>query len=321
VTEDKAAFQSILEGLFDENNHFARPYLQRYSDLDPKSLQALLEIWPRLKPARKLLLLDGLLALLDSDTLVSFDDLGRALLTDGDAAVRSRALRLLSECDDPKFVPTLISILQNDSEIEPRLEAATLLGEFVMLGELEELPEKEHHAAVQALLDICAGNQEPKLHRRALEALGYSSRPEVRTLIESAYQRTDPQWVASALTAMGRSSDEHWEDQVVRMLLNDDPRVHLAAVEAAGELSLDAARPILLKTLGEAEEDEITSAAIWSLSQIGGEDVRVVLEYLLDQAENDEQIEFLEDALDNLAFTEDSERFDLLAYDAEDDHE
>jgi hypothetical protein len=38
---------------------------------------------------------------------------------------------------------------------------------------------------------------------------------------------------------------------------------------------------------------------------------------LLDQTEDDEQIEFLEDALDNLAFTEDLDRFDLLAFDPE----
>jgi len=45
--------------------------------------------------------------------------------------------------------------------------------------------------------------------------------------------------------------------------------------------------------------------------------VRIYLENLLDQSEDDEQIDFLEDALDNLAFTEDLDRFDLLSYDPE----
>jgi hypothetical protein len=40
---------------------------------------------------------------------------------------------------------------------------------------------------------------------------------------------------------------------------------------------------------------------------------------LLDQVEDDEQIAFLEEALDNLAFTEDLERFDLLAFDPDED--
>ena len=94
-----------------------------------------------------------------------------------------------------------------------------------------------------------------------------------------------------------------------------DDRIRKAAVEAAGLLSVPSARPILLKMLGEEENDTILSAAIWSLSQIGGEDVRTYLENLLDQIEDDDQIAFLEEALDNLAFTEDLDRFDLLAYD------
>ena len=46
----------------------------------------------------------------------------------------------------------------------------------------------------------------------ALESLGYSSRPDVIKLIESALQRTESEWQASALTAIGRSADERWED-------------------------------------------------------------------------------------------------------------
>ena len=74
-----------------------------------------------------------------------------------------------------------------------------------------------------------------------------------------------------------------------------------------------------VRMLGEEENDTILSAAIWSLSQIGGEDVRTYLENLLDQLEDDEQIAFLEEALDNLAFTEDLDRFDLLAYDPDEE--
>jgi hypothetical protein len=63
------------------------------------------------------------------------------------------------------------------------------------------------------------------------------------------------------------------------------------------------------------DAEEVITAAIWSLSQIGGEDVDTYLETLLAQAEDDDLIAFLEEALDNLAFTEDMARFDLLAID------
>ena len=139
------------------------------------------------------------------------------------------------------------------------------------------------------------------------------------TLIESAYRRSNPDWQASALFAMGRSYDERWEEQVLSSLLNENPLVRLAAVEAAGELTLTPARTILFQLLEEEEEDGITSAAIWSLSQVGGEDVRVYIENLIDLAEDDEQVEFLEEALDNLVFTEEMSNFDLMSYDPDEE--
>jgi HEAT repeat protein len=138
-------------------------------------------------------------------------------------------------------------------------------------------------------------------------------------LIESSFRREDPDWQASALSAMGRSSDERWEDDVLSKLLDEIPGVRLAAIEAAGELGLTSAREILLKMLEEEENDEMISAAIWSLSQIGGEDARVYIESLLDLTEDDDLAEFLEEALDNLAFTEDLEKFDLFNLDVDDE--
>jgi HEAT repeat protein len=157
------------------------------------------------------------------------------------------------------------------------------------------------------------------VRRVALESLGYSSRPEVTTLIESAFHREDPAWQASSLVAMGRSADERWDEEVIRSLVHVNDRIRKAAVQAAGELALQSARPILLKMLGEEEDDSVLRAVIWSLSQIGGEDVRTYLENLLDGLEeDDDQMAFLEEALDNLAFTEDLDRFELMALDPDD---
>jgi len=316
----KTSFQAVLDSLLESKKDFPSRYLQYFSDIDPDSLKLFLETWSRVQAPRKLLLLDGLLSLLDSDTLVSFDDIGRALLTDANADVRARAIRLLAECDDPKLVNIFIDILKNDRELAPRLEAATLLGEFVMLGELDELPKKLHHDAEDTLLAIeSSDGNPPALRRRALESLGFSERPEVVTIIESAFHREDPDWKASALFAMGRTCDERWEDEVVSMLLDEDVLVRLAAVEAAGELRLASARPILLKMFDDEDDDAVISAIIWSLSQVGGEDVRIFLLNLIDLAEDDEVVTHLEDALENLEFTEGLDQFDLLALDPDDD--
>ena len=313
------SFQSVLDALLSDRKEFPRRYLQEFSDIGALELKNVLDIWPRVKPSRKLTLLEELDALAEADTLVSFDDFARALLTDPEAEVRMRAIRLLDEYEDPKIVPSYLDMLKNDPDVNVRTEAANALNLFVDLGELEEIPESIYHQVEDALLAAANSEDDARVRRAALESLGYSSRPEVATLIESAFHREDPAWQTSALIAMGRSADERWSDSVMRSLINVDDRLRKAAVQAAGELSLPAARPILLKMLGEEEDATILSAVIWSLSQIGGEDVRTYLESLMDQLEDDEQIEFLEEALDNLAFTEDLDRFDLLAVDPDDE--
>ena len=321
MNETKTHYQKMIAELMDGSRGLTRRSLQEYSDIPPEALQAVLEAWPNIKLDRKRTLLEGLQSLNESDTLVSFDDFARALLTDPEAEVRLRAMRLLDECDDVKLIPIFLKMLAGDPDSETRAEAASSLGKYIELGELEEIPAKTQRQVEDALLEKANSEDSLIVRRNSLEALGYSSRPEVITLIESAYHRSNPDWQASALFAMGRSYDERWEDQVLSSLLDDSPIVRLAAVEAAGELALTSARTILFQVLEEEEEDEITSAAIWSLSQVGGEDVRVYLENLIDLAEDDEQTEFLQEALDNLVFTEEMSSFDLMTYDPDEPDE
>jgi len=314
------SFQSVLDALLSDRREFPRRYLQLFSDIGTLELKTVLDIWPRVKPGRKLSLLADLDALAEVDTLVSFDDFARALLTDPEPEIRTRAIRLLDECEDTRLVPSYLDMLTNDPDLDVRIEAARALNLFVDLGELEEVSEDIFHQVEDALLACAASEDNVRVRRAALESLGYSSRSEVSTLIESAFHRQDPAWQASSLVAMGRSADNRWDDEVTRSLVHVDDRIRRAAVQAAGELSLQSARPILLKMLGEEEDADVLSAAIWSLSQIGGEDVRTYLENLLDALEeDDEQTAFLEEALDNLAFTEDLDRFDLLAVDPDDE--
>jgi HEAT repeat protein len=312
--------QTTLDHLVNSDTDIPKNHLQYYSDLDPKSLQLFMDAWPRVKPTRKLLLLDELLIHLDTDTIVSYEEIGRALLDDSDGDVRSRAIRLLAESDDPKLASKFVDMFLNDADLAPRMEATTLLGEFILLGELEKLKESLQRKIEDAMIAVIRSEDNPSLRKRALEALSYSSRPEIAALIESAFERADPTWVASALRAMGRSHDERWNDDVVNRMLDDDPRIRFAAVEAAGELNIEDAGPILIKMLeDEEEDDDVVAAAIWSLSQIGGDDARIYLLNLIENTEDEDLVEFLEDALENLEFNTELNKFDLLSLDDDDE--
>ncbi len=313
-----APFQTILDALLEDGNPFPPRYLHRFSEIAPSDLKTLLKVWPKISPRRKHTLLEDLEDLAETDALTRFDDLARPLLTDPDAPVRIQAIRLLWECEDKKLVPVYLNILQEDEDAEVRAAAANALGLFIYLGELEEIPAEIHHKIEDRLLKSVSSSEATLVRRRALESLGYSGRAEVIPLIEAAYGDKNPDWVVSALFAMGRSSDERWKKQVLSQLHAPDEDIRSEAVHATGELELKSARSVLLDLLEDEEDLGLRRELIRALSKIGGEGVRDRLDELLDIETDDEEAGFIEEALENLSFTEDI-HFTLLDLDPDDD--
>ncbi len=312
----KVPFSRVVDALLDISTAFPHRYLENFSDLEPGDIKTLKAAWPQVSLPRKHQLMKDLEKLSADDTLVSMDAFARAMLDDPDEQVRLYAIRMLWESDDARMAGTLIHIMQGDSSEEVRGEAASVLGRYVYLGELEEVPTQLLKDVEEALLATAQQEEHRISKRMAVEALGYSSRPEVIALTRNAYSQLDPQWVASALFAMGRSANtDQWQDDVLYSLDHDNLDIRLAAVEAAGELPLESARPALLSALETEDNEDVYRAIIWSLSQIGGEDVQIVLYNLADATPDDDLAEFIEEALENLTFTDDLSRYDLLAID------
>ncbi len=314
--DKKPSFQAILDTLLDSKKSIPQGHLKYYSDLNPESLRLFMDVWVNVPPNRKHLLLGKLQEHFEEDTLVSYEEIGRALLNDPDAEVRARAIRLLIESEDPKLVGKILGIFLDDTESAPRMEALKLLGEFLLLGEYDKINEGLDRKIEDALISVIRGEDNADLRRHSLEILAFSSRDEISTLIESAYERADPAWVASALRAMGHSQDERWNGDVMDKLLDDEPSIKAAAIEAAGTLGIQEAVPLLIQTLDDEEEEEdVVAAAVWSLSQIGGDEARTYLVGLADQTEDEELADFLEEAIENLDFMEDLNNFDLFSLD------
>jgi HEAT repeat protein len=315
----KTTFQDVLDVLMDSKKSIPQGHLKLYSDLDPKSLQLFMDAWRNVEPKRKRQLLEKLEAHFEEDTLVSYEEIGRALLDDADPEVRARAMGLLAESEDPKLVGKIVDIFLTDSESAPRLAALNLLGEYLLLGEYEKINEKLGHRIEDALISVIRSEDSADLRRHALEILAFSSREEVPALIESASERSDPAWVASALRAMGHSQDERWNGNILEKLLDEEPIIQAAAIEAAGALSIQESTPLLIQVLDDEEtEDDAVAAAIWSLSQIGGDEARTYLVGLADQTDDEELSEFLEEAIENLDFMEDLNNFNIFSFDEDD---
>lgn len=309
------SMNQVLAALLDQQSPFPPAYLHSFSDLEGKDLAAFRSVWLQVNPTRRFTLLEDLEELAEADTLVSFDNVARQVLSDPDARVRTMAIRLLWESDDPHLATVFMNMLNEDADSSVRAAAASALGRFIYLGEIEELSEEILHAVEDNLLRVVNSQEDDLVRRRALEALGYSGRAEVPALIRQAYNHEDTDWLATALFAMGRSADKVWEADVKRMLRHPRQNVQLEAVRAAGELELESTRRILLDLLEEEVlDEEVRTAVVWSLSQIGGEEVRERLEELLDETDDDEEIEILENALDNLTFTEDTGMYGLFNF-------
>ena len=328
MPDTEPTFQEALDFFLDESQDINGELLFRYSallsDMSSEQLESLLRIWGEIVLTRRHALLAHLKSILEIDLLLSFEALGRALLSDDDVITRTYAIRLLDECENDDLVAPFLKIATEDPELEPRAEVISSLGAYIYYGEMEELAEENLKKIEELLLQIAQGDEKTELKMRAVESLGFSSREEVPDLIRAAWQRESSIWKASALSAMGRSYDEGWEENVLEGLLHESEIIRLAAAKAAGGLALPSARPILLDALREEDDEIVLRTAIWSLSEIGGEDVREFLLSLLDQYddgeedENEEQIEYIEEALANLDFTEDVQNLGLFDFDSED---
>ncbi|HPS42824.1 MAG TPA: HEAT repeat domain-containing protein, partial [Anaerolineaceae bacterium] len=217
-----------------------------------------------------------------------------------------------------RIVPSLIDLFRGDTNEDVRAAAASLLGKFVLLGELEAIPDSIRISVVNNLIDSVDGEERPLVKQRALESLGYSSHPLVPTMIRKAFESNEISWITSSLCAMGRSADESWANLVESKLDSPDVEVQFEAIRAAGELELATSREKLIDLLDEEiENDDNRLAAIWALSQIGGEEVKDKLETLLEKAGDEEEAEWIEKALENLEF---SSSMDMDMLDLSRDH-
>lgn len=297
-------FDQVLKALQDTETPLTPRFLYRFSDLEAGDLAQLGKIWPDLPAWRRKALLEDIEQLGQEDTIMSFEAIGLFALADSDPEVRLPAVRTLWEYENPAHIDTFLKLLDRDQSPEVRAAAASALGHYIYLGELEEIRSERQRAIEDRLLSVMEQGEAAEVRRNALESLGYSSRDEVPALIEAAYQSGEKEWVASALFAMGRSANSAWKPQVMEMLDNPYPVIRAEAARAAGELEMSAASARLLELLDDPD-DRTRLASIWSLSQLGGDGVREALERAFQESEDEADRNYIEAAIDNLTFNED----------------
>ncbi len=306
-----------INALIDESKPFPPALLYTFSDLNPDDIRILKAAWPHLPLMRRRTLLEDLTEMAERDNLMMFEEVGKVALEDEDADVLVSAIDLLFQAEDSRLIPTFLRFLQNVTLNERvRAAAANALGPYIYLGEVEKIRPELLQNIVEVLLNIYANDISDLVRRRVLESLGYSSHAAVPELLRAAYFRPEVTWQESAMFAMGKSADDQWQSFVLANLEHENLKVRLQAIHAAGELTLYAARQTLLRMLNqEYKNEELRHELVWALSQIGGEGIEAAFYRLMDRIDDEEELTLIEDALDELNFTNDKSIFELMDID------
>jgi HEAT repeat protein len=316
---DIDALQQYLE---DSENNPSVDFFEQFSDLTDTDWLAFQDVWKNGSIQRKLDFFEALNDTAEENTLVSYEALGMNLLNDPLPAVRKGAIELLWESEDYRFADILLNIAKDDSDISVQIAAVQALGTFIYLGELDKFSWEKKENIEDYLLEVLQSDEIEYKRQKALESLGYSSLDEISEFIQEAIDRNDQEWLLSAMITIGRTIDEQWIPFILENLDHQDGDVQLEAIRAAGELEIDAAVEFLISLIEDADEisDDYFTTIIWALSQIGGEKAIELIHTLLDNAENENDIEFLETALDNLEIKQGAGDLDFFSFDPEADH-
>lgn len=307
------SFDQVLELLSDELQPFPIEGLAELSDMDAEHTNLFSKVWDILPTERRRTLIHEVGTQADLRIELTFEQVNRLALSDPDSEVRAIAIHNLWECENPNLVPHFLETLKHDPTSQVRAAAAKALGLFVWLGEIDQLSIDLLHQIEEALLDATKEDREDNVRRYCLESLGFSSHKEVPQLIDQAYHSGDEAYIQSALYAMGRSASDQWQPYVMVEMNNPSPIIRKEAAKAAGELELREATESLIELLDDVNF-QVRDSAIWALGQLGGEEAADALLLLLDNTDDKELAETLEEALDHLAFVNNTRDFLLIDF-------
>ena len=229
---EEIPFEDVLIALLDEDQMFDPIYLNQLSDINQDNLAALVRIWGEVGVERRRGLIEDLDELGESNHLLSFEPIFRIAIKDQDDQVRFFSIRAIEIFDTDDLIPFFLSVLDEEENDDVRAVTTSVLGKYIYRGELDKIDPKIKANIEDKLLEILDGDRPFEIQQRALEAISYSSRPEVKDHILNAYQSELEEWIASAVFAMGRSFDHQYSEMVFDRLQHTSPKIRLEAVRA-----------------------------------------------------------------------------------------
>ncbi|MBZ0293365.1 MAG: HEAT repeat domain-containing protein, partial [Anaerolineae bacterium] len=143
--QERPDLDTTLQALKDSENKDTLEAKLFYglSDLSVEDLEQVRSVWQSLELEHRRKLMQRLIDV--AETNVDLDYRTFCLLTfeDRDSEVREAAIEVLWEDESTQVMDKLIEMAQWDESIQVRAAAASALGNFVLMGELGELPSQQ----------------------------------------------------------------------------------------------------------------------------------------------------------------------------------
>jgi len=273
--------EETIAALSDSARPLLGSRLAELSNLNTQELALFEKAWETIEPKRRRRIMYRLVELAEDNFELDFDDIFKSHLKEEDADIQSKAIEGLWESEETCLIDPLIELLKPESPEKVQATAATALGKFAMLAELEKLRSKHKTRVCRALLGVIEDTSRPiEIKRRALEAAAPLSLPQMEKAIARAYRSGVPGLKTSAIFAMGKNCDLRWLPILIKELTSADAEIRYEAASACGELGEKEATPYLSELTTDPDVD-VQMAAIQALGKIGGPEAKDSLERCL----------------------------------------
>jgi len=273
--------EQTIAKLVDPATKLLDSWLTDLSSLNPAELKLLEQAWATIELKRRRQIMYHLVELAEDNFELDFNEIFKGRLKDEDAEVRSKAIEGLWENEEASLIEPLIELLEKDSSEEVQSTAATALGKFALLAELEKLRPNYKARISKSLLAVINDQAKPvEVKRHALEAASALTLPQMKKAIAEAYRSGDDRLKISALFAMGKSCNTSWMPILLKELTSADAEIRYEAAGACGELGEEEAASYLCEMVNDPDID-VRLAAVQALGKIGGPEAKGCLEKCL----------------------------------------
>ncbi len=248
-----------------------RSDLHCLADLSDAEAAELQQFWPLISNRRRTRTAEGCLHLVRISHALQFKSFFCHLLTDPNFKVRVLAAEGLGSDVYLEVLPHLELAATQDESNEVRLAAVKALGRYLKVGE-EYFWADTSQSQIREILSqlISDPGQSLVLQCAALESIGFSPDVLFELQLLEAYGSELEGFRVSALVAMGRSGNKHWENRILEACNDQSVAVRTAAVKAGGMLGIESLLDIGLYIIELESDSQLRIAAIEALGRLGG---------------------------------------------------